>query len=209
MEKPPLRLTGKIDRQLQRRGWTPELVLETYELSRVQRPSKRRSGGPATAYFRADLSYIVVEDGTGVVVQISNRSWLKHAYYPNWNLRFFQHRLGRYEQLTAVDTASGDNEVHEHVIVRGQTGRLCCEMDHHAFPSVEVFVEKHPAFCIARNLRECSRQPRFKRTENRACGSLFSELNQIVRQPRRPTLVTQTIYLLTDAGFALLQQRRF
>jgi glycosyltransferase involved in cell wall biosynthesis len=69
--------------------------------------------------------------------------WLKHAYYPNWNLRLFRHRLGRYEKLTDVDTASGDNEVHEHVVVRAKTGYLKCEMDHYAFPSVDVFVEKH------------------------------------------------------------------
>ncbi len=69
--------------------------------------------------------------------------WLKHAYYPNWNLRLFKHSLGRYEKLTEAATQSGDNEVHEHVIVQGPTGRLRCEMDHYAFPSVEVFVEKH------------------------------------------------------------------
>lgn len=69
--------------------------------------------------------------------------WLKHAYYPNWNLRLFKHRLGRYEKLTDVETASGDNEVHEHVVVKGKTGRLKCEMDHYAFPTVDVFIEKH------------------------------------------------------------------
>ena len=69
--------------------------------------------------------------------------WLKHAYYPNWNLRLFRHAKGRYEQITNVPTASGDNEVHEHVVVGGETGRLRGEMDHYAFPSVEVFVEKH------------------------------------------------------------------
>ena len=69
--------------------------------------------------------------------------WLRHAYYPNWNLRLFRHALGRYEKLTGSDTRSGDNEVHEHVIVRGATGRLRCEMEHCAFPSVEAFVEKH------------------------------------------------------------------
>jgi glycosyltransferase involved in cell wall biosynthesis len=69
--------------------------------------------------------------------------WLRHSYYPNWNLRLFRHSLGRYEKLTEADTQSGDNEVHEHVIVNGPTGRLRCEMDHYAFPSVEVFVEKH------------------------------------------------------------------
>ena len=70
--------------------------------------------------------------------------WLKYSYYPNWNLRLFRHRLGRYEKLTDIDTASGDNEVHEHVVIEGgRTGRLKCEMDHYAFPSVDVFVEKH------------------------------------------------------------------
>ncbi len=69
--------------------------------------------------------------------------WLRHAYWPNWNLRLFRHTLGRYEKLTDSDTRSGDNEVHEHVIVSGTTGRLRCLMDHYAFPSVEVFVEKH------------------------------------------------------------------
>jgi glycosyltransferase involved in cell wall biosynthesis len=69
--------------------------------------------------------------------------WLEHAYYPNWNLRLFRHRLGRYEKLSDANTGSGDNEVHEHVIVKGATGHLNCEMDHYAFPSVEVFIEKH------------------------------------------------------------------
>jgi glycosyltransferase involved in cell wall biosynthesis len=69
--------------------------------------------------------------------------WLRHAYYPNWNLRLFRHSLGRYEKLTSADTKSGDNEVHEHVVVQGPTARLKCEIDHYAFPSIEVFVEKH------------------------------------------------------------------
>lgn len=69
--------------------------------------------------------------------------WLRHAYYPNWNLRFFRHALGRFEKITDRPTESGDNEVHEHLVVRGETGRLRFEMDHYAFPSVETFVEKH------------------------------------------------------------------
>jgi glycosyltransferase involved in cell wall biosynthesis len=69
--------------------------------------------------------------------------WLRHSYYPNWNLRLFPHSLGRYERLTGADTKSGDNEVHEHVVVQGPTARLKCEMDHYAFPSIEVFIEKH------------------------------------------------------------------
>lgn len=69
--------------------------------------------------------------------------WMRHAYYPNWNLRLFRHHLGRYEKLTDADTGSGDNEVHEHVVVSGTTGRLTSEMNHFPFPDVATFVEKH------------------------------------------------------------------
>jgi hypothetical protein len=69
--------------------------------------------------------------------------WLRHAYYPNWNLRLFRHALGRYEKLTDAPTNSGDNEVHEHVLVNGRTAKLQVEIDHYAFPSIDVFVEKH------------------------------------------------------------------
>jgi glycosyltransferase involved in cell wall biosynthesis len=69
--------------------------------------------------------------------------WLRHAYYPNWNLRLFRHAFGRYEKLTDAPTNSGDNEVHEHVLVNGRTAKLQVEIDHYAFPSIDVFVEKH------------------------------------------------------------------
>ncbi len=68
---------------------------------------------------------------------------LKHAYFPNWNLRLFKHKLGRYEKITDLSTGSGDNEVHEHVVVQGSTGKLKSIMDHHAFPTIDSFVEKH------------------------------------------------------------------
>jgi len=69
--------------------------------------------------------------------------WLRHAYYPNWNLRLFRHALGRYEKLTDAPTNSGDNEVHEHVLLNGRAAKLKVEIDHYAFPSIDVFVEKH------------------------------------------------------------------
>lgn len=71
--------------------------------------------------------------------------WLRHCgYYPSWNLRFFRHRLGRYEQFAGVaDTSSGDNEVHEHVVLDGASAHLREEMEHFAFPSLDVWVEKH------------------------------------------------------------------
>ena len=96
-----------------------------------------------------EFASIISSDGAGKNGYWINRRfmfmgrWLQHAYYPNWNLRLFKHRLGRYERLVVGATQSGDNEVHEHIIVQGETAQLKSEMDHYAFPSVDVFVEKH------------------------------------------------------------------
>jgi len=97
---------------------------------------------------REEFARVIAGAGNVVGFWINRRfmfmgRWLRHSYYPNWNLRLFRHALGRYEKLTDADTRSGDNEVHEHVIVQGPTGCLRCEIDHYAFPSIEVFVEKH------------------------------------------------------------------
>jgi glycosyltransferase involved in cell wall biosynthesis len=98
---------------------------------------------------RAEIQAIVTDPHSECAGYWINRrfmfmgQWLKHAYFPNWNMRLFRHQLGRFEQLANCETASGDNEVHEHVVIQGQTGRLSCLMDHYAFPDVDTFIEKH------------------------------------------------------------------
>jgi glycosyltransferase involved in cell wall biosynthesis len=123
--------------------------------------------------------------------------WLRHSYYPNWNLRLFRHSLGRYEKLTDADTHSGDNEVHEHVIVQGPTGRLRCEMDHYAFPSIEVFVEKHNRYSnwearvsADRRLSGSAAQIRSDTVERRRKLKLLSQ-----RLPCRPLLRFFYVYV--------------
>jgi glycosyltransferase involved in cell wall biosynthesis len=71
--------------------------------------------------------------------------WINHCgYFPSWNLRLFRHRLGRYEQIEiGNDIASGDNEVHEHVLLNGRVDYLSTPMEHYAFPDIATFVEKH------------------------------------------------------------------
>ncbi len=71
--------------------------------------------------------------------------WLNHCgYYPSWNLRFFRHALGRYEQPAGgAGGGSGDNEVHEHIELQGLAGYLAGEMEHYAFPDIATWVEKH------------------------------------------------------------------
>lgn len=70
--------------------------------------------------------------------------WLRHCgYYPSWNLRLFRHRKGRYEELHSGDTCSGDNEVHEHLVLDGQAAELRHELLHFAYPDIYTWLEKH------------------------------------------------------------------
>jgi glycosyltransferase involved in cell wall biosynthesis len=74
--------------------------------------------------------------------------WINHCgYFPSWNLRLFRHRLGRYEQIEiGNDIPSGDNEVHEHVLLNGRVEYLPTFMEHYAFPDIATFIEKHDRY---------------------------------------------------------------
>jgi glycosyltransferase involved in cell wall biosynthesis len=74
--------------------------------------------------------------------------WINHCgYFPSWNLRLFRHQLGRYEHIEiGNDIASGDNEVHEHVLLNGRAEYLSAPMEHYAFPDIATFVEKHDRY---------------------------------------------------------------
>lgn len=72
--------------------------------------------------------------------------WLKGCgFYPSYNIRLFKHRVGRYERIGLLgDTGSGDNEVHEHVILStGEAGYLRHDFLHYAYPDLSVWIEKH------------------------------------------------------------------
>ncbi len=72
--------------------------------------------------------------------------WIRHCgYYPSWNIRLFKHRVGRYERIgTLGDTGSGDNEVHEHIVLStGEAGYLKHDFLHYAYPDLTTWVEKH------------------------------------------------------------------
>ncbi len=62
-----------------KRGWTTESIhflINNPFTTRIA--SNRATGNAATAFFHADGSYIVRDDVTGVIVQISDR------LDPNW-----------------------------------------------------------------------------------------------------------------------------
>lgn len=72
--------------------------------------------------------------------------WIRGCgYYPSWNVRFFKHAVGRYERIGDLgDTGSGDNEVHEHVLLStGEAGYLRNEFLHFAYPDLTTWIEKH------------------------------------------------------------------
>jgi glycosyltransferase involved in cell wall biosynthesis len=157
----------------------------------------------------AEIRELVAQDGRGHAGFWINRRfmfmgrWLRHAYYPNWNLRLFKHRLGRYERLVQGATQSGDNEVHEHIIVRGTTGRLRCEMDHYAFASIDVFVEKHNRYSNWEARLEL--EEGLARTQSTVPQStpvrIRRTLKRLVRRlPFRPTLRFLYVYVF-QAGF--------
>ncbi|WP_172957522.1 glycosyltransferase family 2 protein [Aphanothece sacrum] len=71
--------------------------------------------------------------------------WIRYGgKYPDWNLRLFRHELGRYENLHTEDIPNtGDNEVHEHVILEGNVGYLKNDMLHIDFRDIYHWLERH------------------------------------------------------------------
>ncbi|NJL12483.1 MAG: hypothetical protein HC913_05475 [Microscillaceae bacterium] len=76
-------ITPKIVKQMGRRGWTKELIHETVNNPFTTRvASNKATGNAATAYFQKNGSYIVKDNITNEVIQISNRldsKWVPDA----------------------------------------------------------------------------------------------------------------------------------
>lgn len=71
--------------------------------------------------------------------------WIRYGgKYPDWNLRLFKHKLGRYENLSTEGVPNtGDNEVHEHVVLKGEVGYLKNDMMHEDFKDIFHWLERH------------------------------------------------------------------
>lgn len=71
--------------------------------------------------------------------------WIRYGgKYPDWNLRLFKHKLGRYENLNTEDVPNtGDNEVHEHVVLQEKVGYLKHDMLHEDFRDIYHWLERH------------------------------------------------------------------
>ena len=66
-----------------------------------------------------------------------------NSFRPNWNLRLFKHRLGRYEPLATNTANTGDNEVHEHIVLSGKAGYLRAPLLHDDKRPLRAWVENH------------------------------------------------------------------
>ena len=116
---------------------------------------------------------------------------IKHCGYAEaWNLRLFKHALGRYEKMPVTPGSNtGDNEAHEHVELRGRVARLNHELDHHAYPTISTWVEKHDRY----STWEAAMYERFLReTPPKGIGAgkrLKRQLKKIyLRLPMRPVV---------------------
>ncbi|RFP57725.1 MAG: glycosyltransferase family 2 protein [Limnothrix sp. CACIAM 69d] len=74
--------------------------------------------------------------------------WIRYGgKYPDWNLRLFKHQSGRYENLGTEEIRNtGDNEVHEHVLINpshGQVGYLKEDMLHIDFRDIYQWLARH------------------------------------------------------------------
>ncbi len=68
---------------------------------------------------------------------------------PNWNLRLFKHRLGRFEDLGLGRLpGTGDNEVHEHVRLNGRAGFLRPPLLHRDERGIAAWLERHIRYSI-------------------------------------------------------------
>ena len=93
---------------------------------------------------------------------------LRHGpWAPDWNLRFFKHRLGRYEQRI----------VHEHVILSGRAAYMHNPLEHNDYKGLDRYFERH-------NVYSSMEAVEVFRTLNRL-GDGALEASPFTRGPRR------------------------
>jgi glycosyltransferase involved in cell wall biosynthesis len=69
---------------------------------------------------------------------------LRHGDAKFWKLALFRRHKGRYEcRLRDQDASMADMEVHEHVVVRGETEKLSSPLLHYNVESLARYIHKH------------------------------------------------------------------
>ncbi len=72
------KISAKISKQMAKRGWNNKLIKETILRNVARKATNKATGKAATAYFTSTGAYVVIDNATKQIIQISNR------FDPNW-----------------------------------------------------------------------------------------------------------------------------
>jgi glycosyltransferase involved in cell wall biosynthesis len=84
------------------------------------------------------------------------------SFRPNWNLRLFRRGRGRIEDLELADLpGTGDNEIHEHVVVDGEARYLSTPLLHDDYRGLTAWLDRHNKYATweAHLYRKFRREP--------------------------------------------------
>ena len=100
------------------------------------------------------------------------------CYGRNWNLRLFRRGRARMEDLGLGDLpGTGDNEIHEHVVVTGRIGFLEQQLDHDDYRGLSAWLERHNRY----STWEAHLYRRFRREPLRLGSAGFFRLDRVAR----------------------------
>jgi glycosyltransferase involved in cell wall biosynthesis len=119
---------------------------------------------------------------------------------PNWSLRLFKHRLGRYESLEVDAPNIGDTEVDDHVKVPGPVGYLRSPLIHEDRRPISACIESQnqTSDCLAQLYRKFRHEP--SRLVDVVCGTAAQRRKALrhvwVRLPFRPLARFLLLYVV-------------
>jgi glycosyltransferase involved in cell wall biosynthesis len=100
-----------------------------------------------TPELRAEIEHAMAageHDGYYVDRELVFMGRPMRSFRPNWNLRLFRRGRGRIEDLELEDVPeTGDNEIHEHVVVDGSTGFLRNPLRHDDYRGLTAWLDRH------------------------------------------------------------------
>lgn len=101
---------------------------------------------PASLWAEIDAVLTDPETASGYYVdrELHFMGRVMRSFQPNWNMRLFRTGTARMEDLGLESLpGTGDNEIHEHVVVDGRTGFLSTPLIHDDFRGLTAWLDRH------------------------------------------------------------------